>query len=228
MTIVAIVPAAGAGKRLGTEIPKAFLEVAGRSIFSHTIGRLDAAAEIARYVVPIPSGMKKEAERLRSREMTAGVIEFVEGGANRTRSVAAALARVGQACELVLVHDAVRPLVEPEVVRATIEAARRTGAAIAAAPCTDTVKEADRSRVVRKTLPREGLWLVQTPQAFRVELLRRAYDEAERLDLEATDDSALVERLGTEVRIVPSSPLNLKITTAPDLEFFRMKLRRGG
>ena len=223
---MAIVPAAGAGRRLGEAIPKAFLEIGGRTILSHTIARLEAAAEIARYVVPVPPGMAEDVERRCLREERGDRIEFVEGGDSRTMSVAAALARVEEACELVLVHDAVRPLVEPDIVRATIEAARRVGAAIAAAPCTDTVKEADSSSLVRRTLPRDGLWLVQTPQVFRADLLRRAYEEALRLDLSATDDSALVERLGAKVQIVPSGPSNLKITTPSDLEFFRMTLLR--
>ncbi|MFH0963376.1 MAG: 2-C-methyl-D-erythritol 4-phosphate cytidylyltransferase [Planctomycetota bacterium] len=223
MRIAAIIPAAGTGTRLGLGVPKAFVEVMGRPILFHTLDALRGGAPIGRWIICVPPEHREELVRRYGGELGALPAEVIEGGPTRMQSVAKALARVEESWEFVLVHDAVRPLVAPEVVRKTVDAAQRTGAAIAAAPASDTVKESDDDRRVVRTLPRERLWLVQTPQVFRRALLARAYDEALRLDLEATDDSVLVEHLGAPVEIVPSDASNFKITTPADLEIFKLR-----
>lgn len=222
LKISAIIPAAGAGERMGASAPKAFIEVGGKPVVFHAIDRLRHAADIERFVAPVPPGHLEELRRKYASEAKMRSVIFVPGGESRTESVSKALEVVGEDADLILVHDAVRPFVDEEVVRKTIEAASTGGAAIAAAPCSDTVKEADASLRVRGTLQRGRLWLVQTPQVFRADLLRRAYKEALREGVDATDDSALVERLGVEVTIVPSTSGNFKITTPLDMDLFRL------
>jgi 2-C-methyl-D-erythritol 4-phosphate cytidylyltransferase len=140
----------------------------------------------------------------------------VEGGATRSESVRAGLAALG-ACDAVVVHDAARPLVPPELFRAALDALAEADAAVAAAPVADTVKRADAGRVVVETLDRAGLWAIQTPQAFRREVLERALDVSDDVLAEATDDAWLVERQGGKVVIVEAPASNFKVTTAHDL-----------
>ena len=222
MRLCAVIPAAGAGTRLGAPVPKALIEVAGKPILFHTIDRLSSAVEIARIVVPVPPDEREALCRRYADER----LTFVDGGASRTNSVAAALKALGAPSGLVLIHDAARPLVDPEVVRRVVEAAVVSGAAIAAAPAVDTIKEADESGCVTRTLARERLWLVQTPQIFEAGLLARAYEAADP-GTNVTDDSALVEALGAPVRVVASGRDNFKITTPDDLERFRWTVERG-
>jgi 2-C-methyl-D-erythritol 2,4-cyclodiphosphate synthase/2-C-methyl-D-erythritol 4-phosphate cytidylyltransferase len=141
-------------------------------------------------------------------------IEVVEGGARRQDSVARAFARVGSRADIVVIHDAARPLVSEAVIRRTIDAAAQSGAAIAALQARDTVKRADRSGTIVGTLPRDEIYLAQTPQAFRVAVLRDALAIAD----DATDEATLAERAGHPVRVVEGDPRNLKITTPEDLE----------
>ena len=227
MRICAVIPAAGAGARLGASIPKAFIEVAGKPILFHTIDRLDQSVTIERWVVPVPPAEREALCRQHARRLADGRLTFVDGGATRSESVLLSLDTLGEPSGLVLVHDAVRPLVAAEVVRQVVEAAAASGAAIAAAPCHDTVKEADESMRVTRTLSRGRLWLVQTPQAFDARLLARAYRQAMEQGIDATDDSALVERLGVAVRVVPSTRANFKITTPEDLDLFRLIVAEG-
>ena len=218
MRIWAVIPAAGVGKRLGAPVEKAFVEVAGKPLLAHTIARLQSAADFAHFVVAVPPARCEALRREFTEFLSQQRVTFVCGGASRTESVARALDALDDVPEdLILVHDAVRPLVEPDVVSEAIRRAADAGAAVAAAPASDTVKEADASMRVVRTLERSRLWLVQTPQVFRASLLRRAYERARREGTQATDDSELVERLGAPVTIIPSGASNLKITTPHDL-----------
>ena len=228
MRLCAVIPAAGAGARLGASTPKAFIEVAGKSILFHTVNRLDASVAIEQWVIAVPPAEREALCRRHADRLSDGRLVFVDGGASRSESVAIALEALGEPSGLVLVHDAVRPLVAPEVVRQVVEAAVASGAAIAAAPCHDTVKEADDAMRVTRTLSRRRLWLVQTPQVFDAHLLARAHRDAKTRQTDATDDSALVERLGAEVCVVPSTRANFKITTPEDLALFRLIVGRDG
>jgi 2-C-methyl-D-erythritol 4-phosphate cytidylyltransferase len=201
---VALVVAAGRGERLGTPVPKAFALLAGRPMVQWSIAALLEVDAIEEIVVALPPGMDAP-------EGTIGVA----GGTQRSHSVQAALA-AARADDLVVVHDAARPLVTPALVVACLAALRDADAVIAAAPVTDTIKECDGPRVVR-TLDRARLWSVQTPQAFRRAALERALDQHDDVLGAATDDAALVEALGVRVRLVPDSSRNIKITTPEDL-----------
>jgi 2-C-methyl-D-erythritol 4-phosphate cytidylyltransferase len=144
------------------------------------------------------------------------LLRVIDGGAERQDSVANGLRAIPPDCELVVVHDGVRPLVSIDLLEAVLEAAHHYGAAIAAIPAGDTVKQADSQKVVA-TLERETIWLAQTPQIFRAKLLRRAYEKAARDQAVVTDDAALVERIGVTVHLVHGSPENIKVTTPADL-----------
>ena len=223
----AVIPAAGAGKRLGARVEKAFVEAGGKPLLMHTIARLQSAASFEHFVVSVPPVRCEALQRQFAVFLSQQHVTFVGGGASRTESVAKALDALADGPDdLILVHDAVRPLVAPGVVAEAIRQAAETGAAVAAAPVSDTVKEADASMRVVRTLDRDLLWLVQTPQVFRASLLRRANERARREGTQATDDSALVERLGAPVTIVPSGASNLKITTPHDLALFATILEK--
>jgi 2-C-methyl-D-erythritol 4-phosphate cytidylyltransferase len=211
---VALVVAAGRGERLGTPVPKAFVMLAGRPMVQWSIAALSAVAAIDEIVVALPPAMDAP-------EGTIGVA----GGTQRSHSVQAALA-AARADDVVLVHDAARPLLTVALVEDCLAAlaAGECDAAIAAAPVTDTIKECDATTVVR-TLDRARLWAVQTPQAFRRDVLERALDQDDEILGAATDDAALVEAMGGTVRLVPAPPDNLKVTTPLDLRVAELLLR---
>jgi 2-C-methyl-D-erythritol 4-phosphate cytidylyltransferase len=204
---LALIVAGGRGERLGADRPKALVELAGRPLLQWSVGVLSDVPSIEQIVVALPAGV----------EAPAGTVG-VPGGAVRSESVRLALAAAGPS-ELVLVHDAARPLIEAELVHATLAAAAREGVdgAIAAAPVTDTVKQADGERSVLRTLDRAGLWAVQTPQVFDRGALERALDVPAEILAQATDDAWLVERAGGHVVVVPAPAENIKITTSLDL-----------
>jgi 2-C-methyl-D-erythritol 4-phosphate cytidylyltransferase len=199
---VALLVAAGSGERLGAGRPKAFVVLAGRPMLEWSL-RAIRAAGIDDVVVAVPPGERLE-----------GVIT-VPGGAARSQSVRAALAVAPPGD--VVVHDAARPLVTPEHFRAALSALEDADCAIAAAPVTDTVKEAGPDRLVTATLDRSRMWAIQTPQAFRRAALERALAVDDAVLAQATDDAWLVERTGGTVRVVESTAANLKVTTSFDL-----------
>jgi 2-C-methyl-D-erythritol 4-phosphate cytidylyltransferase len=214
---VALIVAAGRGERLGEARPKALVELAGRPLVQWSIDALQRVDAIERIVVALPSGT-----------LPPSGVTAVDGGPVRSDSVRRALAAAPDG-DPVLVHDAARPLLTPELAEAVIaalEADPLAAAAIAAAPVTDTVKRVDDGRVVSETLERGGLWAVQTPQVFRRAALERALDVSPEVLARATDDASLVERDGGRVIVVPAGAENLKVTTSLDLEVAAMLLAR--
>lgn len=209
---LALIVAAGSGERLGDDRPKALVELAGRSLLQWSVDLMLAVGAVERIVVALPPGVTAP----------AGAIG-VEGGAVRSESVARALRATapGDPEDLIVVHDAARPLASAKLVRRALAALTGTDgasldAAIAAAPMADTVKRVS-DGVVVETLDRSALWAVQTPQVFRRGALERALDVSEEILAQATDDAWLVERLGGRVAVVPAGDENLKITTPLDL-----------
>jgi 2-C-methyl-D-erythritol 4-phosphate cytidylyltransferase len=207
----ALLVAAGSGERLGAGRPKAFVALAGRPMLEWSLAALRAAG-VTDIVVALPPGVP-----------APDGVRGVPGGATRSASVRAALAAV--TADVVLVHDAARPLVTPDVFARVMDALADADCAIAAARMTDTVKQADASGRVTATLDRSRLWAIQTPQAFRRDVLTRALDVSDDVLAQATDDAWLVERAGGSVRVVETSPANFKVTTAHDLRVAEMLLR---
>ena len=224
MRVAALVLAAGRGERLGAGVPKALLQIGGRPLLARAVEALAACAEIAVIVPVVPA-----AERAQCAEILHGmdrVAEPVAGGAERQDSMRAGLAALAPDVELVAVHDAARPLVRAGDVARVIAAARRRGAALLAVPVRDTLKRV-RDGCVAETLPRAACWAAQTPQVFRIELLREALAKAEAEGFQGTDDAQLVERLGVPVEVVEGDPRNLKITWPEDVELAEALLARG-
>ena len=212
----AIVVAAGQGTRIGG-VPKQYRLLAGVPILLRALRPFAAHPDVAHVVLVLPPADAANPPPFLA-ELAGHGLTLAPGGRERSQSVAAGLAALSPACNIVLVHDGARPFVEPGVIDAVIREARAGVGALAAVPVTDTVKEvspADHS--VLGTLPREGLWRAQTPQGFPRPLLVDAHERACREGITATDDASLVERLGATVRVVPDSPTNLKITTLADL-----------
>jgi 2-C-methyl-D-erythritol 4-phosphate cytidylyltransferase len=209
MTAVALVVAAGRGERLGSSGPKALVRCGGRAMLEWSIDALRAVPEIGHIVVALPPGVEAPAH-------TSGVV----GGSERSHSVRAALHHT-LAGDPVLVHDAARPLLTPEIVRACLAGLDADAdAAIAAARVTDTIKQDDavsQRPTVQRTLDRSRLWAIQTPQVFRRAVLERALGQPVEVVSAATDDASLVEGLGGTVRLVECPRENLKITTPDDL-----------
>ena len=209
MTTVAVVPAAGSGERLAARVPKAFVEIAGRTLLERAVAGLRESGVVDHVVVAVPSSLSDEAKTILGSDATV-----VAGGADRTESVRLGLAAVGDA-DLVLVHDAARALTPAAVIVRVVDALRSgRPAVIPVLPLADTVKAVDANGLVIATPERAGLRAAQTPQGFRAELLRQAYRHA----LPATtDDAGLVEHIGGRVYVVEGDPLAFKITTALDL-----------
>lgn len=222
--VAVVVPAAGSGTRFGGRVPKQFVPLGGRPLLLAAVGAFARHPEVAAIVVAVPANHLARARRLLARLGPRPPVIAVPGGATRQESVRLALRAVPGDAELVLVHDAVRPFVTRPLVDAVLAAARAAGAAVCGLPITDTVKRV-RGGLVEATVDREGLWTVQTPQAFRLPVLREAHDKAQRDGFLGTDDAALVERLGLPVRVVPGLPGNLKITTRDDLARLRSRRR---
>jgi 2-C-methyl-D-erythritol 4-phosphate cytidylyltransferase len=224
---VALIVAAGSGERLGAGRPKALVELGGRPLLQWSIDALREVASIEHIVVALPAGLGAPAGAIALEGLTAveGVIA-VEGGAVRSDSVRRALAAAPEG-DPVLVHDAARPLLTPQIAERVIAALvgdSNASAAIAAAPITDTVKRADAAGVVQGTLDRSELWAVQTPQVFRRAALVRALEVHVDELAQATDDASLIERQGGRVIVVPTSAENLKVTTTHDLRLAELLL----
>lgn len=216
----AIVPAGGLGARMGTRRPKQYLRLGRVPILVATLRVLGGTRGLAGIVVAVPEAHVEATRRLLARRRVAKILEVVAGGADRQESVWRALQRVPEGAERVVVHDAVRPFIDRTLVKRVLAAAAVGGAATCGVPVRETVKRV-KDGVVEATIPRQGLWLTQTPQAFRRALLWEAHEKARRDGFAGTDDAVLVERLGTEVAVVPGLPRNLKITTREDLRTAR-------
>jgi 2-C-methyl-D-erythritol 4-phosphate cytidylyltransferase len=207
--VVALVPAAGQGLRLGRGEPKAFVKLGGKTLLQHSVDGLTASGAVDRIVVIVPADLVAH-----TRGLLGSAVVVVAGASERTESVRLGIAVAGDA-EIVLVHDAARSLTPPTLVaRVVAEVRAGRGAVVPALPVTDTVKSVDLMGAVVGTPDRSTLRAIQTPQGFRADLLRRAYAEASD---SATDDAGLVERLGEVVHTIVGEPLAFKITTPHDL-----------
>ncbi|MFZ0805731.1 MAG: 2-C-methyl-D-erythritol 4-phosphate cytidylyltransferase [Candidatus Sulfotelmatobacter sp.] len=243
MKVIVIIPAAGLGTRMAP-VPsdakskkahpsKQFTELGGTPILIHTLRRfaaVDAVSEI--WIALRENEIEGFRERLQkeAKDLLAKKIELVTGGEHRQQSVEHALNAIhAGADDIILVHDAVRPFVTPEIIHDVIEAARKYGAAIAGLPAVDTVKQVERTAegaLIKATIPRQGVVLAQTPQGFRYNVIKKAFDEAAADGFMGTDEASLAERSGHAVAVVMGSPINIKITAPADMELAEFYLRK--
>ncbi len=213
-----ILPAAGRSTRFGDpKQKKIFAELDGRAVWLRAVEPFINRDDVAQTIVVIAPEDRELFERRYRASVAFMDIRVIDGGAERSDSVTRALEIVDPACEFIAIHDAARPCLTGEQVDAVFAAARTHGAALLAIPVAETVKRVGPDGFTSATIPRDGLYLAQTPQAFRRELLMRAYANRARLGNAVTDDTQLVEAIGHPCAVVEGSPLNLKITTAADL-----------
>ena len=220
------------GKAAKPAASKQFLELDGVPVLVHTLRQFARSPEVNEIIValrkpeiaPFRTHLENEAPEILKKNPT-----FVEGGEHRQQSVANGLAAVAASAEdVVLVHDAVRPFVNEQMIHEVIAGAQKYGAAIAAVPALDTVKQVERTAegaLIKATIPREKVVMAQTPQGFRYDILKQAFDEATADGLIGTDEASLVERSGHAVAVVMGSPRNIKITTPGDLELAAFYLK---
>ncbi len=226
MSVGAIIVAAGSGKRMGASKNKLWLKLADQTILAHTVERFATHPEIGEVILVV-----SEQDHLEVSNWLSGVpykqnVTVTIGGAERQDSVRAGLQLLGDSIQYVLVHDAARPFVTSEQIGAIIAQVRQNDATVMAVPVKDTIKVVNQTGIVESTPARESLWAVQTPQAFRVSLLREAHEKAASAKRIGTDDAMLVEWLGQPVTVIRGSYENIKITTPDDLWLGEEILRR--
>lgn len=223
----AVLVAAGKGTRMGPNVDKLFLEMAGKPVVVHTWQRFDRAKCIDDIILVIRDGMQSAFEELAQKFPVKKHFRLVPGGKERQDSVWNGLEAVNPSAEIVAIQDAARPCTSEDLIEATIAAARETGAAVAAQAMTDTVKESADGKLIQRTLNRSRLWSVQTPQTFRLEVIKYALGEVRRKQLLVTDDTAACELIGQPVRLVVSAKPNPKVTCPEDLPYITALLERG-
>ncbi|MEQ9618332.1 MAG: 2-C-methyl-D-erythritol 4-phosphate cytidylyltransferase [Deltaproteobacteria bacterium] len=224
----AIITAAGLGKRFGEGLPKQFMPLSGKPVLIHSIEAFSKSPLVEDITLVVPERWVEYTRReIVGRLETDKVGNVIAGGAERQDSVANGFQSLNGTPDIVVVHDGVRPFVSVEIIEEVINAASECGAAIAALPSHDTVKKSSPAQYIESTLPRDSLWFAQTPQAFRHEILRRAFIKASEDGFTGTDESLLVERTGVDVKLVTGSPYNIKITTEEDLLLGELIVKEG-
>jgi 2-C-methyl-D-erythritol 4-phosphate cytidylyltransferase len=250
MKVVVIIPAAGLGTRMAPmpagakgKLKKAppskqFTDLGGTPMLIHTLRKfaaVDVVSEIwialrENEIAGFRARLEREARDVLNKDVLKKRVELVVGGEHRQQSVGNALSAIAAAADdIVLVHDAVRPFVTREIIREVIVAAEKYGAAIAALPAVDTIKQVERTAegaLIKATIPRAGIVMAQTPQGFRYGVIKKAFDEASTDGFLGTDEASLVERSGHDVAVVMGSPRNIKITTPADMELAEFYLRK--
>ncbi len=216
--ISAIVLAAGSGKRMGGKTMKQFLKIGSNPVIIQTLSVFERSCFIDDVILVSPESEVDFSRRFVKAASLDKVSKIVVGGSERQHSVKNGLNAVSQNSDIVIIHDGVRPFLTEKNITDVVASAKKSGAAILAVPVKDTVKEAS-GEYISRTIPRENLWLAQTPQAFRYNVIKKAFENADNLGLTGTDDASLVEATGKEVSIVLGSYNNIKITTPEDLLF---------
>ncbi len=211
MAVLVIIPAAGSGSRFGGPLPKQFQPLGGKPIVQRVVERFLGSGTVDRIVVAVAEPLLTTV-----RQAPQDHVQFVAGGETRQQSVTNALAAAGGEFDVVAIHDAVRPFFRMATFRALLEAAREHGAALPAIPLTDTIHAARDGRLAA-TIERSNLVAAQTPQCFRIEILRDILARAEQERFDATDEAGLAARYGYDVRVVAGDPFNIKITRPEDL-----------
>lgn len=229
MQTAAIIVAGGSGTRMGSEMPKQFLPLLGRPLLFHTLQAFQDTPAIQQIVLVLPAPTLDWFQQAYPVHLFSKLTKITPGGKTRQDSTFAGFQALKGSVDYVLVHDGARPLIEISLIERTLQAAIENGAALAACPAKDTLKQIDLERFVCRTHPREQVYHAQTPQAFRYSLLKEALHRADQEGIQGTDESSLVERLGAKIKIVEGNTMNLKVTTPEDLwiaEAFLEKRKR--
>ena len=229
LRVVAIVPAAGRGLRMNHHLPKQYLPLGGKPIVARTLLRLQSFAVIDEIFLAVGREEKEYCEReIVKKYGLTKVCQVIEGGEKRQDSVYNALEKIEGGASLIVVHDGVRPFLTENVLMEAVAQANIHKAAVVAVPITDTIKVAKQHGFIERTLPRDDLWAVQTPQVFEYGLILDAHRKARKDNFLATDDASLLERMGYSAKVVEGSTENIKITTAEDLIMAEAILREFG
>ncbi|MBI5892828.1 MAG: 2-C-methyl-D-erythritol 4-phosphate cytidylyltransferase [Deltaproteobacteria bacterium] len=215
--VIAIIVAGGKGKRIGADISKQYLNISGKPILAHTLKAFEDCNAIDSIIVVChPSDMEYCKKNIIKKFGFKKVIKIVKGGKERQDSVRNGLDAVPKSCDIVSIHDGVRPFVSQSIIKKSISDTKKAGASVVCVPVNDTIKEV-LNGYAAKTLQRQKLWAVQTPQTFKTEIIKKAHKKALEKGIITTDDSSLVEILGYKVKVVEGSYENIKITTPEDL-----------
>ncbi len=217
MKVSAVIAAGGNGARMSSALPKQFLEIAGKPIVLHTIESILALEEVVEVIIAFPIKSLPSARALLRQQHWRVPIKSVAGGPTRQESVRRGVARTRPDADLIIVHDAVRPLCDCETMQRVLDAAVKTGSAAPALPATETIQRVSRRSRMLTSPPREQLYAIQTPQAFRAKILRSSLKRAHKKGFLGTDESSVVRWAGYPVTVVPGSPNNIKITRPLDL-----------
>jgi 2-C-methyl-D-erythritol 4-phosphate cytidylyltransferase len=212
-----VIVAAGKSTRMGPKVDKAFLSLGTRPVLAYSVLAFERCPDIDGIVLVVRSDREEAARAMVQMYGCSKVRRVVPGGAQRQTSVAIGLEAVGDDVKVVAVHDGARPCVTPELISKTIQSASRYGSGVAAVKITDTVKHVERGLTVTRTVSREKLWAVQTPQSFRIDLLKEAFAVVRKKGLSVTDEASALEILGNPPRLVEADLSNIKITTPDDL-----------
>lgn len=227
LKVSAIIAAGGSGTRMKATVKKQYLELKGKPIIVHTIKRLSSIDRIKNIILSVPpEDISYCKEEIVDRYNLKKVNKIIAGGEVRQDSVYNALMELSVDTDIVVVHDAVRPFTAKEILETSIDTAERDGAAVTAVPESDTVKEVSKDLFIIKTLNRDILWRMQTPQTFKKKLLIQAFEHARKRGITSTDEAALLEGIGIPVKIVQGSYLNIKITTPEDMMLGEFLLSR--
>ena len=226
-TLAVIIPAAGSGTRMKSEVPKPYLQIGGRTILEWTVSRFLQSTNIRQVIVATGAGYIEEANRLLSSSSLSSrkALHIIEGGSDRQESVEKALEFVDEV-DLVAVHDAVRPFVTGSQIAECCKTAEKYGGAVLGIPARDTIKECDGDGFVRSTPDRSRLWQCQTPQIFRFQILKKAFRYANDTGFRGTDDASIVEHMGGVVRMVQGDASNIKITYPQDMIFAKILIEQ--
>jgi 2-C-methyl-D-erythritol 4-phosphate cytidylyltransferase len=218
MRTVAIIPSGGAGKRMGGAVPKQFLFLAGAPILVYTLRAFQDSPSIDSIILTVPDEYVAEVRiNIVERYFLSKVRHVVSGGRERQDSVRNALVHIENEDEIIVVHDGVRPFVTDDLIKLVVGSVEKFGAVVTGIEVGDTVKRVNKAGKIEETVPRDGLWLTQTPQAFKKDILVAAHLQAYRERFYGTDDASLVERVGVPVWMIPGDRDNLKVTTKEDM-----------
>jgi len=223
--VEAVIVGAGKGTRFGNNQPKQFCPIAGKPILDWTLHRFEVCPLVDAIILVVPEGMKEETKKRLSLSRYRKLKKVTEGGEERTDSVYQGLICVDEDTQVVLIHDGVRPLVSLSLINSVIRQTEIYEAVVPGVPVKETVKEKDGQGLVIKTLPRNRVYLIQTPQGFKYQLIKEAHQMARSLNWKTSDDAGLLEKLGKKVKIIPGEESNIKITTFFDFKLAEILLK---